>query len=364
MGEEESLPEQVMLAIAESPRAELRPFRGAVLALVLFAWPKPCAAAPASSYSLTLSPNTACPDDAPIVARVAARVPGAERVAAGGDVVAIVGMVGDGTRIRAVVAVTRADGSVERPVSGSSCEDAADAVAFILALALDADTEVGASEIPPAASSAAETANVRTQTQAATVPAPAAPVVARVAPPPAPARPPATPLRFRWGGGVLLGASGGVAPALALTEGIFLESARRGAQSLTQSFRLTGLHAGQTARTPAGTAELDLFALRVHACPLGFGRALFVEGCASFDVGRLRGRGYDAVAAKSDSATWYGPGALGRAGAALGGPFEIGAELGFVVPLARDRFYFLPDVTAHTVPPVAGYGVAFVGFRP
>lgn len=351
-----------MISFARSHRAVLRTFRAAAVALALSARTAPAGAAPTRSYSLTLAPNAACPNDALIVARVAAREPGAERVALGGDVVGTVSMARDGTRIRAVVTVTRADGSVERPVSGSSCEDAADAVAFILALALDAETATTL-EAPAGASGAAQTAGAEVEGALAAAVVPAAPVVSVATPPAAPARPPASRERLRWGGGVLFGVSGGVAPALALTEGLFFEGALR-ARSLTQSFRLTGLHAGQTATTPVGNAELDLFALRLHACPVGFGRAFFVEGCASFDVGRLRGRGYDAVAAKSDSATWYGPGALGRAGAVVGGWIDVGAEVGFVVPLARDRFYFLPDVTAHTIPSVAGYGLVFVGLCP
>ena len=262
-------------------------------------------------------------------------------------------------QIRAVVTVTRADGSTERVVSGASCEDVADAVAFILALALDAE-EGPSAAAPPVASGLTETAGRPPET--APIPASMA-ITPTTRPSSSPASSASPPARFAWGGGVLLGATGGVAPTLAFSEGLFFEAARRPATALTQSFRLVGLHAGQTAETPAGTAGLDLFALRLQACPLGFGRATFVELCASFDYGRLRGRGHDAVVVKTSSATWYGPGVLGRAGAAVGGPFEVGVEGGLVVPLARDRFYFRPDVTAHTIPSLVGYGLLFVGLH-
>lgn len=298
----------------------------------LVGMPGPCAAAAARSYSLAVVPNGSCADEAPIEARLVGRVPDAHRVATpAGDVAASVSFAAEGVSIRAVVKVERADGRAEHSVSGANCEEVADAIAFILALALDPDTPVEAA--PPVNPSTHDSDSV--------------------------------PVSSRWllGGGLLVGASGGVAPALAVTEGLFFEVAQRSSTSVTLSFRLAGLHAGQTATTPAGDAKLDLLALRLHACPLGLGSSPFIELCASFDYGRLRGQGRATVHEKTSSATWYGPGALARAGLTVYGPLDLGAEVGIVAPLARDHFYFLPDVTAHRIPGLSGYGLFFFGLR-
>lgn len=105
---------------------------------------------------------------------------------------------------------------------------------------------------------------------------------------------------------------------------------------------------GAAARGVPGTAR-QRRVVRGALCHLRRGQALGQ---------RLRPRNR-----RSASATWYGPGAQLRAGVVGFGVLAVTVEGGAVAPLARDRFYFAPDETAHQIPSLAGYVGAALGAR-
>jgi len=81
-----------------------------------------------------------------------------------------------------------------------------------------------------------------------------------------------------------------------------------------------------------------------------------LSGCLSFDWGRLQGSGTHTVTGHSTSARWLGPGALVNAAMHVLPWLRLQLELGALLPLARDRFYFGPNETVHRIPNLAGYG--------
>ena len=164
---------------------------------------------------------------------------------------------------------------------------------------------------------------------------------------------------FHFGGGVTFGMTSGVAPELRPYLGLGLEVTRDHAR-----LGLSGLVSKGTADTATGSADLSWWALRLAACPAQLASGgWFVEPCATFDAGKLSGSGYDTRNRRSASATWYGPGAQLRAGVVGFGVLAVTVEGGAVAPLARDRFYFAPDETAHQIPSLAGYVGAALGAR-
>ena len=296
--------------------------------------------------------NSLCPEEQPLIAEIERR---SERVAGSSPAVqAWVTIRGSDSRVKARVVVRRAEGTIHREISGEGCDEVIRAAALIVAIALDSDAEADtAAEAAPAEAAPAEAAP---------------PVTSRVlrahdADADAEHRQ-RSPQREKeesawWvGAGGLVGLTLGVSPNAVFSQGVFLEGGERANAWLAARFRLTGLRAEGIAETAGGTAELNWLALRAAGCPLGFGAGRFLELCATFDFGRLQGKSQ-----KQRNATWFGPGAALRAGVLVQDLLTLGGDFGVVAPLARDRFYFRPDLTAHRIPVLAGYGLLWLGLR-
>jgi hypothetical protein len=120
-----------------------------------------------------------------------------------------------------------------------------------------------------------------------------------------------------------------------------------------------------TATARHGSAELELIAARLAACPLGVqpGRALDLRLCATAELGRLRGNGFATAAPASKAILWSSAGVDLQAAYELLAPLWIGLEGGFTFPFTRERFYVDPNETLHRVP---AWGLAFgagIGLR-
>lgn len=276
-----------------------------------------------------------CPTEHEVLAEVQRRAPNAERVADGALVVrARLSVQSEGERLRGVIDLESPEGSTHRELEAAECAEVVRALALIVALALDPDAS--APERAPAAAPAPKPL-------AAPPSQPESPAAARNA-------------KTWWGAGAGIGLTGGVAPKPSFSQALFFEFGRERATGFSLNARLGGIHAGGSASATAGVADFELLALRVASCPLRLALQLALSGCVSFDWGRLRGRGSHAVAARSSAATWSGPGAFVDAGLQALPWFKVQAELGAMMPLERDRFYFGPDETVHHIPSLAGYG--------
>jgi hypothetical protein len=293
-------------------------------------------------HRLRLEYHTArsCPGESELWREIRRRAPAALRVnEPPSDVDASIDITVANGHVHAVVDLELADGAVQRELDGSDCAEVTRAVALIVALATDPDADSPSAPPPvPRTEPAPRARELREQSPRAEPPA-----------------------RLRYGGGVLLGFMGGAAPVPELYEGAYLELGRAPGPLLAPRARLSLLRASQNLETSAGKAELDLILARFAACPLRFGRDVFAEPCLTFDYGALRGRGYDTGSPASATSKFYGPGAALAAGATAWDLLAVRLDLGLIAPLARDRFFFAPDVTAHRVPAIAGYAGLALG---
>ena len=241
-------------------------------------------------------------------------------------------MEADGERQRGIIDIDGPDGSTHREIEAAECIEVVRALALILAMAIDPDAGSSGNALQ----------------------SPAELEPTRVPPP----RPPSSAKSHGlwWAAGASAALTGGVAPRPSLSEGLFLELGRGRNPGLSANVRLAGVHAHGSVTARAGSADFDLLALRVASCPYRVGARVALSGCASFDLGRLQGRGSHTLAAQSRSATWLGPGGFVDAELQVLPGLRLQLELGALLPLARDSFYFGPDETVHRIPTLAGYG--------
>ncbi|MEO8904299.1 MAG: hypothetical protein ABI488_18210 [Polyangiaceae bacterium] len=286
-------------------------------------------------FALDYQGTFSCPSEGELLAEVLRRAPSAQNAPDGPyEVQARLRVTADGQRQRGVIDIDSREGSTHREIEATECAEVVRALALILAMAIEPDA--GA----PAAAPASAT---RLQ------PLEAPPPLARLT-----SRPPAPRLRWAAGGGV--GLAGGVAPSPSLSEGLFFELGRGRDAGLSANVRLAGVHAHGTATARAGSADFELFGLRLASCPYRLGTRVSLSGCVSFDWGRLQGRGSHTLSERSASAAWLGPGGFVDAEVQALPWLRLQLELGALLPLARDSFYFGPDETVHRIPNLAGYG--------
>ncbi|MET0795172.1 MAG: hypothetical protein ABW061_26875, partial [Polyangiaceae bacterium] len=229
--------------------------------------------------------------------------------------------------------------SDEREVTGASCSEVADALAFVLALALSTKDPLPPATSPPLA---------------------AAPASRRVSEPRRERDRP----NWRWGGGVQIGVHGGVAPVLPVAEALFLVAQRPSAGPFGLALRLSFERAQPTSQLGSdATTQFSWWAGRFDACPMALhvqSRLTFLP-CLGAHLGRISGSGRPVRGHPGDAAPiWSDAVGTGRVQLALLGSLLLEAQGDLIVPLSRYRFAFnRPDTDVYRVPSVAGAG--FVG---
>ena len=177
-------------------------------------------------FALDYSAAAPCPTEAELLVEIQMRAPTAQRVAAGaGEVSARVSIASVGKAHWGVIDIEGGDGPTHREIEAPECAEVAHAAALVLALAIDPDAHTAPAVIEPRG----------------------APLHASE--PRAPQRlaePTAVGARLSWNAGTRLGISGGVAPGLALDQGLFFEL-RRGRTS--NFFSSLAAHCAARART-------------------------------------------------------------------------------------------------------------------
>lgn len=256
----------------------------------------------------------------------------------------------------------RADGSTyNREVSGAACAEVANALAFVLALAL------GAKDPEPAAQESAPESKPEASPAPAPPPPPTAPV-ALSAPPRLP-EPAGSPRRSAWsfGFGLQLGARAGLAPDWALVESSFFQARHESTAPFGLTLRLGFSNAQLDARQTAnGSADFRWRTGGVEACParLRLLKTLELVPCAGVHAGQLQVTGHPNPSAgeRVASKLWLdGLGAL-RLELAVFRWLSVGLEGQLIVPFTPYRFTFdssNTSVTVYQVPHLAS--AAFVG---
>ncbi len=328
-----------------------------------------------------------CPDEAAFWATVRQRAPGARR--AGADEQAP--SYGVSIQRRGDLSVGRlevegASGrSLVREIQGESCEDAAVALAFVTALALEEDRAPAApaSAAPASASSAPGApapaspapAPASSAPGAPASPAPVAPAassgLAASAVAPATGGPTAEGGRAgaSWSSGVVgavaAGAvgTGAVGPGLALGAEVALEATW--SSSLAPSVRLSGLYAASSADAGPGSASFQLRAVRLGGCPVSVAAGpVRIAPCASYELGSLRAQGQGVDEPVDQARVWHAVHLDARARWSPSARWFVELGAGLVLPLTSRSFVFeAPRTEVFTVPRVTGAGAAAVGMH-
>jgi hypothetical protein len=304
--------------------------RGSVLCLVMVTSLSGTAYAATRTFTLEYSATGDCPGELEMAREIQRRTPAAERVSYGGDIAAVVRVDSGEGRAHGSIEWREDETLTRRSLDGADCADVVSALSLILVVLLDPDAgvETRPSRKPPDGSA---------QPQPGETGGP------------------------RWSPAfaAIVGVTGGVAPAVRPYLAARVAVRRSPVGIWAPRAELAFLAAQATSRTPSGTADLTWWALRFGLCPVQLSSGgWFLLPCPTFEAGQLSARGYATGNGRSASAPWYGPGVVLRAGYAARGLISA-VEAGAVAPLARDRFYFLPDETAARIPRLVGYcGVA------
>jgi hypothetical protein len=239
----------------------------------------------------------------------------------------------------------RRDGTrYAREIVGASCEEAASAVAFVLALAVSGQEET----MPPEKHAAAVPTTLPAETE-------------RPAPPPTVSLP-----DWGWTAGAELGARSGLAPTWSLVEAGFGELCLRRATPTPLTFRLSLLRSEQVAYSDATgvtrfswvAARGEVSMVRVRLVPFELVPSL------GLDVGRIRAVGAPFTPlgrGRTQSSVWVDGMAALRLELRVWSMIsaQVGGEL--VVTLTPYEFAFdTPNTPVYTVPNVAVAGL--VGF--
>ena len=237
-----------------------------------------------------------------------------------------------------------------RLVESENCEDLVEALALVVALAIDPHASLQSPKPPPEP--------------------PPEPLPEPEPPPPPPAPPPQPPAEpVEWQAEVLVHAilAAGLAPGP-------LPGARIGAGFgttspgwLLPSVRVSvALTTERTFVEEAGSASFRWTALSLEACPLQvplLPRVVSVRPCAVGEWGWVQATGAEIVDSRSVSARWLAAGGLASLGVSPGRLLRFEARASAISPITRDRF-FLGTELAHRHPPFAwrteiGFGVRF-----
>jgi hypothetical protein len=305
-----------------------------------------------------------CPDQAAFIARVRVRTTKAQLVPAGtgaGEGRAFDVEVDAGHPAYGRLTV----GNPEHPegtrrVQAETCEDVVDALALMVALAIDPRVPASAATSSPPTPEAGPPSVAE-----ATVPPPVAPAVtgprldpnrtsvARAALEDSP--------RGRSSDGnaqhvLMAGLDAtldvGVSPVTLVGLSASVGWQSRGAAPFSPALR-AALDRAQSATLslPKGTAAFTWTVGRLDACPVaGVLHSFRITACARIEVGMLDVAGGDIVGAQTKHRLWLSSGAFARGEWTFFEPLFLNVEAGANVRVTNDRFYFLPDTTVYQVP--------------
>jgi hypothetical protein len=325
-----------------------------------------------------------CPDETAFVARIRGRTTAARFVDRGEAARTFAVSLESGSPASGSVAVTEGErGEGARRLEADSCEHLADALALIVALALDPHALAAPMAPPPAEDSGAisdsgAVPSSRTDLEAST---PTPPVdFADAAPPrtlappgadapmtrsmsvegasPSPKRIPSA-YQFFVGGDFVLAA--GVAPAPLYTGSPYVGWRYTRLSQVGPTVRGSFLRAETNgSRVPGGTVNFSWTLGRIDGCATVWPRGrVKLSPCARFEAGAFDVTGAtfssSGVRPLTPSGPWLAVGGLGRLEATLFGPLAFDAEVGAIFPLSAGNFVINPARTTAYKVPFAGF---------
>ncbi len=275
-----------------------------------------------------------------------------------------------------------------REVRADSCADVADALALVVALAVDpaaltspvsepAATPASVTSAAPPASSGPAPSQAPAQPSPPPAPAPTASAPQPAAP--ASVTPPSSIRRSEASSpavaasprtlslGVDLDVSAGTAPGALVGPSPWVAWVSPAHATIVPAVRLALARAstGSIAVT-GGSADFVWTVGRADGCAvLGPSRSTRLSGCLRLEAGAVDADGVNIPDAKRQTRGWFAVGPLVQAQWSFASPLFLELEAAAMVHVVADRFYFLPDVTAYQVPGLglvgsAGLGVYFL----
>lgn len=331
---------------------------------------------------LTYVAAAGCPDEAYFEARVQARTPRARFAQDDEDARRFDVALEADPRWSGVVTVRGAEGVIgRRHVRAPTCEEAADALALIVALAVDprAALSVDPPAIPgpPAAQSSTPVAPPpATAPLAGTPPEPSPPAsaaeevgadagatdAARALP--AGPRPHAAAVGGFFAGADFV-ASQGVAPDVLFAASPYAGWRGAPGDAFEASVRAAFVRAGTGALdVPPGTATFTLTAGRLDACASVPAKgALRAAACARLEAGELEVAGGAIDLSQTARRFWLAAGPVLRPEWAFVEPFFVEAEGALLLRATIDHFFFLPQTNVYQVPLIGLSGGVGIGVR-
>jgi hypothetical protein len=229
------------------------------------------------------------------------------------------------------------DGSeASRSLRASDCAELADALALIVALAVDPRASTGPLSEPPSAGDQPP------------------PPAAEPTPKPAAASSDRPSVGFESAAELIV--ASGMAPGSLL--GVKLSVGLVGGEdrATAPAARLAVMHAPQRSFSVAGaTMSVRWWAAGLELCPLALplGEGLTTRPCGQLEWGRLWAVGSNTVGGREARGRWFASGALAKLVWAPSGQLLVEADLAAVAPLAADR-YLIGSTVVHQLPVVAG----------
>jgi hypothetical protein len=307
----------------------------------------PAAAGAPITAELDVQAPPGCATRDQLVARVLARSPRIHFVEAGRAATALRASINPGPTgsIASELVVAPADGRQStRRLTASTCTEAIDALALVIAITLD-PTYVTA---PPAPEASTEPAPPPAAPKAEPAPEPAQRPndrrpVAPSAAEPEPEQGPATP---HLGGGATAGAWIGPAPRAMAAFGGYASFALDRSSIWSLGIVLSGSHAFANGLVESGgVADLTLDTLTLDACPLLLRVAVLeARGCASGLAGRLTATGTETYSGMSYTRPFAAVGGAVRLSAVVARYLVLSGRFGAAASLIRDAFEFSPEV--------------------
>lgn len=304
-------------------------------------------------FELEYAAEAACPDSRAFEQLVQTQLAEFGSVSSTSQARVIVGFQRSAAGIVGRFELVRRDGSrSSRELESASCDEAATALAFVLALALSgrASSDVGSGSSQP-------------PVEAQFVPAPARPTPERQHPARADERQLSSSWRWLFGLGVQLGVRSGVGPRLTPVEAAVLGMRAQHRHARELSVRIAFLR-GQpiTHSDAAGDSAFKWLAGRVEGCfwSVALTEGLSATPCLSTHIGQLAVEGepepLPGATGRRAAGVWLEAGGGVRLELRLvkGLALELQGEA--VVPLTRYRFAFdRPDTEVYRVPRLAAY---------
>jgi hypothetical protein len=337
----------------------------------------PARAAETEPIRIVFHAPAECPDAAAFTGQVTARTRRARLAEAGESARTFtVTITSAGRRTRGQLTIDDPGGPPSaRAVTGGTCDEVVSAIGLVVALAIDPHASTAPTPPPPPSPVPPPPPKPRER-----FPPPPpydalpwwGPIGAPLPVVPAPEEAP-TP-RWRFGGGVRLGAVSGVAPSLLFMAGAYVEVARYGAGVLSPAFRL-GYAGGDSGELSFGVGNGGRFTLhtaRAEGCPVRLAPlptlpTLAAFPCLLFDAGALLSSGQAPPGGTSQSSAhaWAAPGAGARIQWEVLSWLRLEAEGGVNVRLVQDTFSFVDPggmpVPVHQVAPAGGFFAGGVG---